>query len=109
MEIDYKMEKENRLGSRKGFFFTFDAFFALALILFALIISAKFFIEEQVSPPIDYMSKDVINSLANIKINEVNNSWVRYLISNGTIVRTNNSVIEQIGEFYVHLIFFTHI
>ncbi|MBT4351436.1 VWA domain-containing protein [archaeon] len=86
---------------KKGFYFTMDAFFASILIVLAIIISSKLIIEDDVSSPINHMSKDLINSLSNIKISEVNNSYIKYLISNKTILHPNNTIIEQIGEFYV--------
>jgi hypothetical protein len=90
------------MQNKKSMFFTVDGLFAGILIVFGLIISFSFFIEEEGSDTnINYLSQDIVNSLANIKISEVNDSYIKTLISNGNISNLNNSVIEQIGEFYV--------
>jgi len=86
---------------KKGYFFTLDALFATILIGMALILSSKYFISEIQQPQINYYSQDIVASLSNIKITEVNDSYIQSLISSGEIINLNNSVIEQIGEFYV--------
>ncbi|MBN2422445.1 VWA domain-containing protein [Candidatus Woesearchaeota archaeon] len=88
--------------NKKGIFFTIDGIFATLLILFGLILVFSNFIEQDESTAqINYLSKDLVNSLANIKITEVDDSFVKKLISDGNITNLNNSVIVQIGEFYV--------
>ncbi len=86
---------------KKGIFFTLDALFATILIGIALIISSKYYISDVSQSQVNYYSQDIVNSLSNIKISEVNDSYVKSLISSGEIVNLENSVVEQIGEFYV--------
>ncbi|MBD3203092.1 hypothetical protein GF327_02260 [Candidatus Woesearchaeota archaeon] len=86
---------------KKSMFFTIDGLFAGILLASSLILIFSFFIEEQSSLQMNYYSKDIVNSLANLKINEINDSYVKSLIKNGNITNINNSVIEQISEFYV--------
>ena len=90
-----------RINKKKGFFFTLDALFATILIGLALVLTSKYFISDIQQPQVNYYSQDIVNSLSNIKITEVNDSYVQTLISSGEIINLNNSVIEQIGEFYV--------
>ncbi len=89
------------LVSKKAIYFTLDALFAAILIGLAIMVSTKYFITETTQPQVNYYSGDIINCLSNIKISEVNNSYVKSLIAKGDIINLDNSLIEQIGEFYV--------
>lgn len=86
---------------KRAIYFTLDALFAAVLIGMALVLSSKYFIFETTQPQVSYYSSDIINSLSNIKISELNDTYIEYLISSGQIINLDNSVIEQIGEFYV--------
>ncbi len=86
---------------KRGIYFTLDALFGALLIGLALVLSSQYFISEATQPQVNYYSQDIVNSLSNIKISEVNDTYVKYLISSGQITYLNNTVIEQIGEFYV--------
>ncbi|MBU0757651.1 MAG: hypothetical protein KKF44_06280 [Nanoarchaeota archaeon] len=87
---------------KRGIFFTIDAMFASIIIVLALVLALTFFVEQEDSSiQMNYHSQDIIDSLANIKISEINDSYVRSLIEKGNIPNQNNSIIEQIGEFYV--------
>jgi hypothetical protein len=44
---------------------------------------------------------DTLRVLSEIKIGEIDNNYVKYLIDNDYISDLNKSVLEQIGEFYV--------
>jgi len=85
----------------KGIYFTLDALFAAILIGMGLVLSSQLFISEVQQPQINYYSQDIVNSLANIYVHEVNDSYIQELIITGEITYPNNTVIEQIGEFYV--------
>ncbi len=86
---------------KKGVYFTLDALFASLLIGIALVISSQYFISDIDQPQVNYYSKDVVASLSTIKIFELNDTYIESLISSGEITNLNNTVIEQIGEFYV--------
>lgn len=85
----------------KGYFFTLDALFGIILIGMALVLTSKYYISEIEQPQLNYYSYDIIEILSTIKITEVDDPYVTYLISEGEIINFNNSIIEQIGEFYV--------
>jgi hypothetical protein len=86
---------------RKGIYFTLDAFFGTLLIGMAIVISSQYFISDTSQPQISHYSQDIITSLSSIKISEVNDTYIKSLIETGEIFNLDNSVIEQIGEFYV--------
>lgn len=86
---------------KKAIYFTLDALFATILIGFGLVLITQNFISETEHPQINYYSQDIIASLSTIKISELDDPYVQSLISSGEIINLNNTIIEQIGEFYV--------
>ncbi|MFA5174474.1 MAG: vWA domain-containing protein [Candidatus Pacearchaeota archaeon] len=84
--------------NKKGVFFSTDALIALIIILMSIVVAY---------PIIKYstyetsIQSDVMNVLSVLKIGEIDNVYVQGLISNGNISNLNNTVLEQIGEFYV--------
>lgn len=84
--------------NRKGIFFSTDALIALMLIFMSALIIYPLINQTKIETEIQ---GDVISVLSSIKIGEINNSYVKTLIENGTIKDLNKSILEQIGEFYV--------
>jgi len=86
---------------KNGYFFTLDVFIALAVIIVGL---AIIFSYSPFSPPQSQTaisSQDLMNELASIKISEISTPFVQLLIENKTITNLENSILEQVGEFYV--------
>ena len=83
---------------KKGIFFSIDALIAVAIILSVIIIAYPAVKYTQRSTELHYDVMDVFSSL---KIGEVDNQYVKDLISAGAIKDLNKSLLEQIGEFYV--------
>ena len=83
--------------NKKGYFFSLDAFIALVVILGVVLVVKPPMINEaqQIN-----VQEDLIEVLSNLKIGEIDNSYVWLLISEGKISDLNQSVLEQIGEFY---------
>lgn len=87
---------------RKGIIFSMDAIFAASLLIIALVLLIDTsYMNTGSNFDISYASNDIVNAFSNIKISEVNNSYIKQLIIDGEINNTENSLIEQIGEFYV--------
>jgi hypothetical protein len=83
---------------RKGVFFSLDALVALSLIFLSVLIIYPIVTMQESE---NFVQDDLIKILSSMKIGETNDAFVQALIANGTITNTNNSVLEQIGEFYV--------
>ncbi len=88
------------MKSKRGFFFTVDALLAAAILLGGLIILSSYHINNQPVVHLNYLSQDIINALDELKLNELNNSHVDELVANGTITDLNNSILQQVGEFW---------
>ena len=85
---------------KKGFFFTIDSIIGASIIVIGLLLVNSFYIVEPSYTGLDYSSHDLINALSELRINEVNNPYVDELISSGEITNTDNTILEQIGEFW---------
>lgn len=85
------------MRNKKGYFFSLDAFIALAVIL-AVIIFIK--------PPVkeinyqENIQADLLDTLSNLQIKDLNNTYAENLRNNNEITEGNQTVLEQIGEFY---------
>jgi len=85
---------------KKGFFFIIDALLATAVLFGGLMILSNFYINEQPTVLVNYISEDILKAFSTLRIYELNNTYVNELIANGTIVNLNNSILDQIGEFW---------
>ncbi len=85
------------IRGRRAVFFSMDALIALMIIFLSVLI---------IPPNIGYPNKDsfvqgdIIKVLSSLKIGEMDNNYVRGLISSGEITDLDNNILEQIGEFY---------
>ncbi len=87
------------MKNKKAYLLSLDAFIALIIILGVVLFIKPTSV--QVSHDMK-LQEDLISVLSSIKIGEVNNSYVKQLISTGKITNFNQSVLEQIGEFYAN-------
>ncbi|MEK6917712.1 MAG: LamG-like jellyroll fold domain-containing protein [Nanoarchaeota archaeon] len=85
------------IKNRKGYFFSADAFIALLLILGVVLFIKPVQKNTHFESNID---ADLINVLSDLKIGDINNVYVKQLIASGNITNINQSVLDQIGEFY---------
>lgn len=83
--------------NKKAYFFSIDALIALTLILGVVLVVKPHV--TQIAPEM-HLQEDTIKVLSSLKIGEIDNDYAKNLISQGKITTLNNSVLEQIGEFY---------
>ncbi|MDO8508751.1 MAG: hypothetical protein Q7S27_03650 [Nanoarchaeota archaeon] len=83
---------------KRGVFFSIDALIAVGILVLVIMIAYPVL---KVTKNESEINKDVLISLSNIKVIEVNDSYIQTLSQNGVINDSNKSVLEQIGEFYV--------
>ncbi|MBM3200640.1 hypothetical protein FJZ53_06900, partial [Candidatus Woesearchaeota archaeon] len=89
------------MGLKKGYyFFTLDAIIAIMVILIFIAVIPSLYFNKPQQDSLNYFSEDIIEVLSTLKVAESDNAYVRELISNGTITRLNNSILEQAGEFW---------
>lgn len=85
---------------KKAYFFTLDAFIATSII----VIGISLILFARANKPYEmqtaFLSQDVIDTASSIKVYEISdNEYVNNLIANGNITNTQNTVLEQVGEF----------
>jgi len=86
--------------SKKAYFFTIDALIALGIIAVSLALASFYYHSKEKTTNINLLADDLITTFAFLNINKTNNPYVESLIANGTITDLNNTVLEQIGEFW---------
>ena len=85
---------------KRGVFFTIDAVLAASIIVMVIVLTSSYYVKETKTKNIDYMASDLVRVLTNIKVNEINNNYINDLVAGGNITRANNTILEQIGEFW---------
>ena len=85
---------------KKGFFFTIDSIIGSGIITLGILLLYTFYIVEPSYTSLDYTSHDLINSLSTLRVGEVNNAYIDELNSTGEITNPENTILEQIGEFW---------
>lgn len=85
---------------RKGIYYSMDALFAGLLLVgvAATLLTLSFY-----EPSIDektFLTQDLLNVLGAIHIIDMNAPFVLAEIANGNITTVNNTVLEQIGEYW---------
>ncbi|MFH1400077.1 MAG: vWA domain-containing protein [Nanoarchaeota archaeon] len=88
------------MGVSKGFYFSVDALLAAMLLLGSLILINRTFVSDTSTNQIEVFSRDMLNALNDIRIDEVDDPWVRSEIESGNITDLNNSVLFQIGLYW---------
>src|SRR3989344_3348128 len=85
---------------KKGVFFTIDALLACGIIIIAIVLVSQFYYSEQQTANVNYASQDLVNVFSTMTVSQINNAYVQNLTASGIITNTNNTLIEQIGEFW---------
>ncbi|MEK6837893.1 MAG: hypothetical protein AABX69_04535 [Nanoarchaeota archaeon] len=88
--------------AKRGQYIILDVFIALMMIAVGLLLmfSLRHSVSYSKQPII--ISQDVAASLSSLKLAEINNPIVLRMIANGTINDTDNTVLQQIAEFYTN-------
>ena len=86
-------------------YFIMDAILASILLISGLFVLSQYPVHKSEFTDVTYMSSDLLNGLTSIYIYELNgtnakNSFVVSEIANGNITDQNNTVLEQVGEYW---------
>ncbi|HLG24184.1 MAG TPA: hypothetical protein VI564_04630 [Candidatus Nanoarchaeia archaeon] len=88
------------MKSKKGIFFTIDGLLASAIIITVILLSSSFYIARQKSVNVNYAAQDLVRVFSELKVGEVDNSYVESLVESGQVSNPNVTILEQIGEFW---------
>ena len=88
------------VSKKRGIFFTIDALLASGIIIISILLVANFYSYEEQGANVRYASQDLVRVFSAMSVGGINNDYVKSLISGGDITSTNNTVLEQIGDFW---------
>ena len=88
------------MAVKKGIFFTIDSLLASGIVILAILLVSTFYINEHKKVNVGYASQDLVRVFSTLKIGEVDNEYVKSLIESGEITNKDNTIIEQIGDFW---------
>lgn len=86
--------------SRKAQYFTLDAFIASMIVAVTIVIVLAARTSKPYTVQSEQLSKGVADSLAQVKLGELNNPLVINLSRSGNITNLDNTVLQQAAEFY---------
>ncbi len=85
--------------SKKAFYFSIDAFLSAILLVAGLVLLSTMTVEETPSESTFYLSTDLLTAFSSITLGELNNTVASSLVEEGK-ADPNNTVLEQLGEFW---------
>ncbi|MBW2964807.1 hypothetical protein KY363_05075 [Candidatus Woesearchaeota archaeon] len=92
----------SRMRGRTALFFTVDALIAALIMIAGLLLVTSSYVSEQPKTLINNLAQDMMNVLSELEVWEVNNTYIQELVDNGSITDMNNTLLEQIGEFWAN-------
>jgi len=97
------MEKPRYLFKRRGYFFLIDSLLALGILAIGTILIFTFYLNVPSREGTTILSEDLMDFFANNKIKDIDNSYAGLggtLWQAGEITQADNSLLQQIAEFY---------
>ena len=91
-------------SKKRGYFFILDAALGLFILIIGAILIATSYTNAPKPTQVGLLSDDLLNFLSNKKIRDLNNPYAGLggeLWNQGLITDSDNSLLQQIGEFYV--------
>ncbi|MBI2653445.1 VWA domain-containing protein [Candidatus Woesearchaeota archaeon] len=85
---------------RKAIFFTIDSLLASSIVIISVILVANFYSVEHQRLNVNYASQDLVRVFSTTSVGQVNNDYVKSLLSSSIITNENNTILEQIGDFW---------
>ena len=88
------------MAMKKAIFFTIDSLLASGIVIAAVLLVSNFYSVETQNANVNYASQDLIRVFSTMTVAEVDNGYVKTLIENGEITNMNDTILEQIGNFW---------
>jgi len=88
---------------KKGYFFSIDAFISAAVLSLGLFLIFSAQTQQLPKEGVEAISEDLINTLSNTRIYQINDDAypsLQTMKNDGRITRFDNTLLEQVGEFY---------
>ena len=91
------------LLKKRGYFFILDATLALFVLVIGVFLIVSFYLKAPETSQVGLLSEDLFNFLSSTKIKDLNNAYAGIggiLWNQDIITDPENSLLQQIGEFY---------
>jgi len=88
------------MGLKKGMFFTIDSIIGAGVIFTVIILASSLYVSEQPSFNLNYLSQDIIKTLSTLTVIEIGNVYINERINSGDITKLDNTILEQIVQFW---------
>lgn len=91
------------LTKKRGYFFTLDATLGLSVLIIGVVLVLSLYVNVPATTQVSLISNDLLSFLSNTMIKELNNPYAGIggqLWKQGSITDEDNSLLQQIGEFY---------
>ncbi len=91
------------LFKKRGYFFILDAMLGLFILVIGVFLITSSYVEVPQPTQVKLLSDDLLNFLSATNIRDLNNPYAGIggtLWSQGIITNSENSLLQQIGEFY---------
>ena len=91
------------LLKKRGYFFILDAVIGLFILIIGVLLITSYHVSVPSQTQVNFLSDDLIRLFSNKKIKDINNPYVGIggeLWKNGNITDPDNSLLQQMGEFY---------
>jgi hypothetical protein len=86
---------------KKAIFYTMDAFLASMLLLGAVaLIYSSYTPENMEVEQQTFISRDILAILSELRMYELNNSFIQQEVANGNLTDLNKTLLDQIGEYW---------
>lgn len=89
------------MNRKKAQYLTIDAFIASMIVAVTLVIVLAAHSTQPYTAQSELLSQGLAESLAGVKLNELNNQLVLTMSRNRTITNLDNTLLQQVTEFYV--------
>ncbi len=91
------------LLKKRGFFFVLDSVLALFILIIGVFLVTSSYVDVPQPVQVELLSDDLLNFLSSAKIKDINNPYAGIggeLWNQGLITDAENTLLQQIGEFY---------
>ncbi|MCA9478134.1 MAG: VWA domain-containing protein [Nanoarchaeota archaeon] len=85
---------------KKGMYHSMDALLAGMLLLGVAVFLLQTPFYESAVEQKSFIAEDVLSVLSEMKVSELNSTFIDVEIANGNITNTQNSILEQMGEYW---------
>ncbi len=85
---------------KKGFMFTLDALFASIILIAGLLLISQYMVSEPPRESTEFLTTDLLTVLSDMKMSQVNSTFVNVYLNESNNTDLNLSVLEQIGTYW---------